>query len=88
MKYNPLLSAKQFNTCKIMHLYANSWAYGPWGKPYTSGSKPLLTSKEMWRKIAEVFSVTKLTKIVKKTSAKTFVFGSRCFCRDYNGTSL
>jgi hypothetical protein len=33
--------------------------------------------------IVEVFSVTKLAKIVKKTSAKTFVFGSGCFCGDY-----
>jgi hypothetical protein len=34
--------------------------------------------------IAEVFCVTKLTKIVKKTSATTFVFDSRCFCGYYN----
>jgi hypothetical protein len=38
--------------------------------------------------IVEVFSVTKFTKNVKKTSAKTSVFGSGCFCGDYNKTSL
>jgi hypothetical protein len=38
--------------------------------------------------IEEVFSVTKLGKFVKKTSAKKIVFGSRCFCGDYNKTSL
>jgi hypothetical protein len=36
--------------------------------------------------IAEVSSVTKLEKIVKKTSATTFVFDSGCFCGYYNGT--
>jgi len=38
--------------------------------------------------IEEVFSVTKLEKIVKKTFVKIFVFGSICFCGDYNGTLL
>jgi len=36
----------------------------------------------------EVFSITKLAKIVKKTSTKTSSFGSRHFCGDYNGTLL
>jgi hypothetical protein len=46
---------------------------------------PTLQGKDL---VVKVFSVKKLAKIVKKTSAKTSIFGSECFCGDYNGTSL
>jgi len=46
-----------------------------------------LQGKDLLAKvIAEVSSVTKLAKIVKTTSATTFLFDSRCFCEYYNGT--